>query len=108
MSTGPEVARTVWTEADFDVMGWHDNKIHAMAVEPGPDYPGRLLLDLDYIIEWVAPEPPARDLSSWICPATLVFDPASPARATAPDRLGHTGRMNVLAPLGMKLILGRE
>ncbi len=76
MSTGPQVAKTVWTETDFDAMGWHDNKVHAVAVEPGPDYPGRLLLDLDYIVKVVVPEPPARNLSAWICPATLVFDPA--------------------------------
>jgi hypothetical protein len=74
MSTGPEVAKTVWTETDFDAMGWHDNAIHAMAVEQGTDYPGRLLLDLDYIVGRVAP--PARNLSSWICPATLVFENA--------------------------------
>ena len=77
MSTGPSVAKTVWTGADFDAMDWHDNTIHAVALEPVPDHPGRLLLDLDYIVEWVAPEAPATTLSFWICPATLVFDPAS-------------------------------
>jgi hypothetical protein len=76
MSAGPTVAKTVWTDADFDAMGWHDNAIHAVALEPAPGHPGRLLLDLDYIIEWVRPEPPSRRLSFWICPATLVFDRA--------------------------------
>jgi hypothetical protein len=75
MSNGA-VAKTTWTEADFDAMGWHDVKIHAVAVEELPDNPGRLLLDVDYIVEGVLPEPPARTLSFWICPATLVFDPA--------------------------------
>ena len=77
MSTGPSVTKTVWTGADFDAMDWHDNAIHAIAPQPAPGYPGRLLLDLDYIVEWVAPESPATTLSFWICPATLVFDPAS-------------------------------
>ena len=76
MSTGPAVVKTVWTDADFDAMDWHDNAIHAVALEPVPNHPGRLLLDLDYIVEWVAPEAPATTLSFWICPATLVFDPA--------------------------------
>jgi hypothetical protein len=76
MSTGPAVVKTVWTDADFDAMNWHDNAIHAVALEPAPDHPGRLLLDLDYIVEWVAPEAPATTLSFWICPATLVFDRA--------------------------------
>jgi hypothetical protein len=76
MSTGPAVVKTVWTDADFGAMDWHDNAIHAVALEPVPDHPGRLLLDLDYIVEWVAPEAPATTLSFWICPATLVFDRA--------------------------------
>lgn len=76
MSTGPAVAKTVWTDADFDTMGWHDNAVHAVALQPAPAHPGRLLLDLDYIIEGVAPEPPATTFSFWICPATLVFDRA--------------------------------
>jgi len=72
----PAVAKTIWTEADFDAMSWHDNAIHAVAVEPVPDHPGRLLLDLDYIVGGVRPEPSATRLSFWICPATLVFDEA--------------------------------
>lgn len=76
MSDGAAVGKTTWTEADFDAMGWHDNAIHAVAVEQLPDAPGRLLLDLDYIVEWVPPEVPACPLSFRICPATLVFDPA--------------------------------
>ena len=76
MTTGPAVARTVWTNADFDTMSWHDNAVHAVALEPAPDHPGRLLLDIDYILEWVPAEAPATTLSFWICPATLVFDRA--------------------------------
>ena len=76
MSTEPTVAKTVWTDADFDAMDWHDNAIHALAFERAPSDPGRLLLDIDYIVEWVPPEAPATTLSFWICPATLVFDNA--------------------------------
>jgi hypothetical protein len=76
MNNGSAVAKTVWTEADFDAMDWHDNAIHAIAVEPVPDNPGRLLVDLDYIVEWVSPTSPPTTLDFWICPATLVFDPA--------------------------------
>ncbi len=76
MSTAPTVAKTTWTDADFDAMGWHDNAVHAVAFEPGQSDPGRLLLDIDYIVEGVPPEAPATTLSFWICPATLVFDHA--------------------------------
>jgi len=76
MSTGPAVAKTVWTDADFGTMSWHDNAVHAVALEPGQTHPGRLLLDIDYIVEGILPEAPATTLSFWICPATLVFDQA--------------------------------
>ena len=59
MSISPAVAKSVWTEADFDAMGSHDNAVHAVALEPVRDHPGRLLLDRDYIVEWVSAEPPA-------------------------------------------------
>ena len=58
MNTGPAVAKTVWTDADYDAMSWHDNAVHAVALEPAPAYPGRLLLDLDYILEGVLPRSP--------------------------------------------------
>jgi hypothetical protein len=57
MSIQPVVAKTIWTDADFDAMGWHDNAVHAIALEPVPSDPGRLLLDIDYILEWVPPLP---------------------------------------------------
>ena len=77
-STGPStpIARSVWTEADFETMGWHDNAVHAFAFEPAPPYPGRLLVDLDYIVEWVSPVPPETRFTFWMCPSTLVFDQA--------------------------------
>ena len=76
MSDRPTLAKTVWTAADFATMGWHDNAVHALALEPAPPYPSCLLVDLDYIVAWVPPTPPGTAFSFWICPATLVFDPA--------------------------------
>ncbi|MGO9507692.1 MAG: hypothetical protein ACLPXZ_10225 [Mycobacterium sp.] len=76
MSPGPSLAKTVWTDADFDQMSWHDCAVHALAVEPAPPYPGRLLVDLDYIVEWVCPTAPSNAFAFWICPATLAFDQA--------------------------------
>jgi hypothetical protein len=57
-------------------MGWHDSAVHGFALEPALPHPGRLLIDLDYVIEWVKPVAPAKAFGFWICPATLVFDPA--------------------------------
>ncbi len=82
------VEKYLWTDDDFDVMGWHDAKVHAVAFDPGDgtsakfvtetDYAlergGRLLFDLDYIVEWVQPVPPERHFGFWTSPATLVFE----------------------------------
>ena len=76
MSRRPTLVRSTWTDANFDTMGWHDNAVHALALGPRCPHPGRLLVDLDYIVEWVSPSRQATTFSFWICPATLVFDPA--------------------------------
>jgi hypothetical protein len=83
-----QLEKYLWTDRDFDRMGWHDVKVHAVAFEANDGtfasvstlgyYPlplgGRLLLDLDYIIEWERPKPPERSFRFWISPATLVFE----------------------------------
>jgi hypothetical protein len=75
--TGPLVSKAVWTERDFDQMGWHNNAMHAWAFEPADDYPGRLLIDLDYIVKVEKPAAPGGFFDYWVSPATLVFDRAS-------------------------------
>lgn len=76
VSTGPVVTKALWTDADFDAMGWHDNAVHAIALEPASDDPGSLLLDIDYIVEWEPSAVPHGLLSFWVCPATLIFHQA--------------------------------
>ncbi|MFB9689170.1 hypothetical protein [Amycolatopsis plumensis] len=72
-----EVSKAVWTDADFPQMGWHDSHIHALSVlEDDDPLPGRLVLDLDYIVRWVDPARGEKHFTFWIAPATLVFDEA--------------------------------
>jgi hypothetical protein len=74
-----ELSKATWTDADFADMGWHDCRIRAISVSEHEDDtvpPGRLLLDLDYIVGWVDPVRPDRHFTFWIAPATLVFDQA--------------------------------
>lgn len=54
-------------------MSWHDAAVHAIALESVPPRPGRLLVDLDYIVERVPPAAPATAPGFRVCPATLVF-----------------------------------
>ncbi|HEX2286112.1 MAG TPA: hypothetical protein VHI10_15010 [Mycobacterium sp.] len=71
------LSKSVWSDADFDQMGWHDATVHGLAVhtdEEAETFLSRLLLDLDYIVRWVHPVPPEKYFTFWVSPATLVFD----------------------------------
>lgn len=70
------LAKSIWSDADFETMGWHDVTIHGLCVQPGAadDSLPRLLLDIDYIVRWVHPVPPEKHFGFWIAPSTLVFD----------------------------------
>ena len=65
-----ELQKLIWSQHDFDVMGWHDATIHAFALVPEQF---ELLLDIDYILKWEEPEPPDVYHTFWVSPATLVF-----------------------------------
>jgi hypothetical protein len=76
----PTLAKSVWTFDDVGVMGWHDNTLHAWAWQPWrPDCAdeNELLLDIDYIVEWVRREPPSNYFSFWMTLSTLVFPGAT-------------------------------
>ena len=62
--------KAIWTETDFDNMGWHDVHIHALAFSTETH---ELLMDIDYMFGWVDPEPPENHYTFWIAPCTLVF-----------------------------------
>lgn len=69
-----KLQKWVWTEADFELMGWHDARIHAIAfVEETFEF----ALDIDYIVEWLTPVPPGEHFRFWVAPCTLVFENVS-------------------------------
>jgi hypothetical protein len=68
--------RRIWTEADFEQMGWHDCAVHALAFRPERF---ELRLDLDYILRWIAPTEPGGPFTFRLAPATLVFHNVSEA-----------------------------
>ena len=65
-----ELEKWIWTETDFERMGWHDSKIYALAFSPETF---ELLLDIDYIFEWIKPELGETNFKFWTAPATLAF-----------------------------------
>jgi hypothetical protein len=62
-----QLDKKIWTDTDFDKMGWHDNHIYKIRLTKD------LELDIDYILQWNSPEPEGLPFTFWIAPATLVF-----------------------------------
>lgn len=60
--------KNIWTEEDFNQMGWHDSRIYKLRVGKSVE------MDIDYILEWNEPEMVGMAFTFWIVPATLVFD----------------------------------
>ena len=80
------IPKTVWTEADFDQMSWHDVHVHAVAFRPDIL---ELWLDIDYIFSWVAPQQTETYYSFWVAPATLIFENVYDLEFTIGSRVGE-------------------
>jgi len=69
--------KKIWTEEDFDKMGWHDNRIHAMHfLSDEKAWKNQIIFDIDYILAWVKVPKDNIYYSFWISPSTLIFDDA--------------------------------
>jgi hypothetical protein len=68
-SNSYQLDKSIWTEDDFETMGWHDSFIYAFSF--GENY--QFLLDIDYIFKWVEA---GKKYKFWISPCTLVFENA--------------------------------
>jgi len=60
-----------WNESHFDELSWHDNHVHGFWIRAGQHGAGELILDLDFIVEWLRPGDGA--LRFRVAPATLTF-----------------------------------
>ena len=89
-----------WTQDDFDSMSWHDNHVHGLTIHSGEHGTGELILDLDYILEWLpAVEGRYRFV---LAPADLCFhdvtdlrislDYVNPSAAITPFSISNIGR----------------
>ncbi len=61
--------KLVWSESDFEIMGWHDCPIYGIL------FADNVTLDIDYIFKWILNDQNGYH-EFWISPATLVFDQA--------------------------------
>ena len=58
----------IWTESDFEQMGWHDSTIYGIKLAEN------LMLDIDYIFQWNQPEIEGLPYTFFIASCTLIFD----------------------------------
>lgn len=80
-------------------MSWHDNHVHGLRIVEGAHGSGELVLDLDYILEWICQ---GEECKFRIVPAALRFfevtdlritlDYATPAAALGPFSIGAIER----------------
>jgi hypothetical protein len=62
-----DLSQQIFTTEDFDNMGWHDCRIHAISF--GKDF--KMLFDIDYIFKWVQT---GKTFKFWVAPCTLIFE----------------------------------
>jgi hypothetical protein len=65
--------KSVWTDADFDAMGWHDATLWSTLADSERF---EFLVDLDYIFEWVKPAPEETHYKFSVSPVTMIFENA--------------------------------
>ena len=98
--------KSIWTQDDFAVMGWHDANIYGMVIEKGEElWQGNLIFDIDYIFEWVHPVPPQKYFSFWVAPCTLIFKEVFDLKMDV-DYRGNT--LDLLEISGLTLVSKHE
>ena len=100
-----------WSNDDFDSLSWHDNHIHSFAVREGEHGEGELILDIDFILEWLC-DPATRRCDFRLAPATLTFhrvsdlvlalDYATPTAALVPASMNGITREPHVYPNGYR------
>lgn len=60
--------KEIWTDSDFDEMGWHDSRLYRMKF-PDEDY--NFILYIDYIFKWEKQKDDS--FKFWVSPCELKF-----------------------------------
>ena len=86
-----DLEKSIWTEQDFDKMGWHDSSVYGIAF--GTPY--ELSFDIDYIFKWVNPVKLGQPISFWVSPCTLLFKDAFALTMNIDRRGGMTDMLEI-------------
>jgi hypothetical protein len=95
------MSEQLWTDQQFDEMSWHDNHVHGLRIVEGAHGLGELVLDLDYIVEWICD---AGGSKFRITPVTLRFLEVSNLRVS----LDYETPTAALAPFSIHAIERRS
>jgi hypothetical protein len=97
-----------WNESNFDELSWHDNRVHGISICGGQYNEGELVLDIDFIVEWLCGVD--RTCRFRLAPAVLTFhgvfdllinlDYASAGAGTVPFSIDHIEREPITFPNG--------
>jgi hypothetical protein len=94
-----QIEKYVWSDEDFEVMGWHDASLWSMYADPEAF---EFMFDLDYIFKWVDPEPGETYFKFWVCPVTMVFANVSDVIINIESQQGAIEVADLLrTPLGL-------
>jgi hypothetical protein len=81
-----KLEKLVWTQVDFNVMGWHDAKVWGILANTDE---WELLVDLDYIFNWVHPKGEEKHFKFWVAPVTMVFENAYDVKIDVESQQGE-------------------
>jgi hypothetical protein len=92
-----------WTDSEYEDMCWHDNNVYGIQIKEGEFGTGTLVLELDYILEWLKPN--ETEFKFRIAPAQLSFidvfdlklelDYETPTAAITPFCISEISRENI-------------
>lgn len=72
------VGHIVQLPEQFEDYSWHDNAIHGLRIVEGDDgCSGDLILDIDFIVEWLPPQGDNNAFEFKVAPADLTFHEAT-------------------------------
>jgi hypothetical protein len=88
--------KTIWTQDDYEQMGWHDCSIYGLVFLPVKEtHITNLVFDIDYIFKWVNPINPGQPISFWVSPCTLVFKDTFALTMNVDRRNGTTDMLEI-------------
>ena len=92
-----QLEKTIWTEQDYEQMGWHDCNIYGLIFqnENENNFTTDLVFDIDYIFNWVHPTPPKTNFSFWVSPCTLKFQDTFAMTIEIDRRNGMTDMLEI-------------